>query len=415
MAQGHGLRGWMQRWREPHSASAAAPLPELALPTGDGPLIWLRIGGDVASLPDGGLPPTLIQLLMQLRRRGLQIAVSRAAGGPPDLATRGISAVPDAALSVGQADAHISAMRPAAILLIGADLPRPLIEAALARDIPIVLAETRLSASERGWGLASLGLGRRSVLSQLTLLLLPDAASRDAAIDMGVSESRIEVTGPITQTREPLKHLEAERESLAEAFTGRQLWLAINVTEPEEQALIDAHMTVLRYSHRAILIALPDDPRRADAMASRMSDAGLIVAQRSLDEDPTDEVNVYLADDLFELGLWYRLAASCFMGSTLAGPTTTARDPFEAASLGSAAIHGPQDGPFSAEWAQLDGAGAARRVEDGSGLAQAAVALLAADQAAQIAANAWAVSTGGAGVANRIAHAIRDLATGDTA
>ncbi len=413
MSRVQGLRGLMRRWLV--QPAPPAPLPELALPSGDGPLVWLRIGAgyDQTAPEDGGLAPALIQLLMQMRRRGLQIAVSRAVGGMPDLATRGISSVPDAVLTEEQARAQLTAMNPQAVLLIGTDLPRPLIEAAAARDIPVILAETRLAAPGRGWALP--GFVRRSALSQLTLLLLPDAPSREAALELGAAPERIEVTGPITLTREPLKHLEAERESLAEAFKGRQIWLAICVTEAEEEAVIEAQLTVLRYSHRAMLIVLPDDPRRAEAMAARMTDAGLVVAQRNYDEDPTEEVSVYLADDLFELGLWYRLAPSTFMGTTLYGPTDHARDPFEAASLGSAAIHGPLDGPFAAEWAQLDGAAAARRVEDAAGLAQAVVALLAADQAAQIATNAWSVSTGGEGVANRIAHAIRDTILGDPA
>lgn len=401
----------MRRWLD--QPAAALPLPDLALPTGEGPLVWLRIGAgyDQTGPDDGSLAPALIQLLMQMRRRGLQIAVSRAVGGMPDLATRGVSSVPDAALSDAQAAAQLAAMQPDAVLLIGTDLPRPLIDAATARDIPVILTETRLIAPKRGWALPS--LGRRSLLSQLTLLLLPDPASRDAALEMGAAPERIEVTGPITLTREPLKHLEAERESLAEAFKGRQIWLAICVTEAEEEALIEAQLTVLRYSHRAMLIVLPDDPRRSEAMAARMNEAGLVVAQRYYDEDPTDEVSVYLADDPFEMGLWYRLAPSTFMGTTLFGPTDAARDPFEAASLGSAAIHGPLDGPFAAEWAQLDGAGAARRVEDSAGLSQAVVALLAADQAALVATNAWSVSTGGEGVANRIAHAVRDTILGE--
>lgn len=417
MSLGRGLRGWIERWRDQPGAAAISS-DELPLPTGEGPLVWMRIGSNLDQpVPeDGSLPPALIQLLMQIRRRGLQIAVSRTRGGPPDLGTRGISAIPDAAQSPAQAEAQLDAMRPDALLLIGSDLPVALIDAATARDIPVILAETRLTAAARGWGLSRLGLGlaRRSPLSELTLLLLPDAASRDAALELSTPPERIEVTGPITLTREPLKHLEAEREVLAEAFKGRQLWLAACVTEAEDAAIAEAHLTLLRYSHRAMLIALPDDPSRADTMAARLTEAGLVVAQRNLDEDPTDEVNVYLADDLFELGLWYRLAPSCFMGTTLAGPTEAARDPFEAASLGSAAIHGPQDGPFAAEWAQLDGASAARRVEDAAGLAQAVVSMLAADQAAQIATNAWAVSTGGAGAATRIAHAIRETILGDS-
>lgn len=412
MAQAGGVLGWL-RGRLAEQAMPAAPLPDLSLPSAEGPLIWMRIGAEYEqTAPDEtSLPPALIQLLVQMRRSGLQIAVSRAVGGPADIGTRGVSSIPDAATTADQAGAHLDAMAPAAVLLIGSDLPRPLIEAANARDIPVILAEARLAAPQKQWSLP--GFRRRSQLSLLTLLLLPDLASRDAALELGADDDLIEVTGPITQTREPLKHNEAEREALAEAFHGRQLWLAVAVNEAELDAVINAQLNVLTYSHRAMLIILPADPRQSDAMAARIADAGLIVAQRNLDEDPTEEVNVYMADDPFELGLWYRLVPLCFMGTTLVGPTDGARDPFEAASLGSAVIHGPQDGNYPAEWVQLDGASAARRIEDGSALPQAVVTLLAPDQAAQLATNAWSVSTGGAGVANRIAHAIRDTILGE--
>lgn len=409
-----GMRGLIRRWLG-DPASPATPLPELSLPTGEGPLVWMRIGAgyDHSPADDAALPPSLVQLLMQMRRAGLQIAVSRAAGDPVDIGTRGVVSIPDAGASPEQAAAHLEVMNPAAILLIGPDLPHPLINAAAIRNIPVILAETRLSAPPQGWSLP--GLRRRSPLAQLSLLLLPDLASRDAALNLGAADERIEVTGPITLTREPLHHNEAERQSLAEAFQGRQLWLAVTVNLAELEAVIAAQLTVLSHSLRAMLILMPADPSEAEAMAGAMAGAGLVVAQRSLDEDPTEEVNVYLVDDMFEIGLWYRLAPLCFMGTTLAGPTEAARDPFEAASLGSAVIHGPQDSPFAAEWAQLDGAGAARRIEEASTLPQAVLTLLAPDQAAQLATNAWAVSTGGAGVANRIAHAIRDIIQGEAA
>ncbi len=414
MAGAGGLRGWLRR-RLADPVSPAAPLPDLSLPTAEGPLVWMRIGADYEqTTPDEtALPPALIQLLVQMRRAGLQIAVSRAVGGPADIGTRGVASIPDAAADAEQAGAHLDAMNPAAVLLVGPDLPRPLIEAADARDIPVILAEARLAAPPHRWTLP--GFRRRSALAELTLLLLPDLASRDAALDLGAVDERIEMTGPITLPREPLKHNEAERMALAEAFQGRQLWLASTVNAAELDAVIEAQLTVLTYSHRAMLILLAADSRESEAMAATMTEACLVVAQRSLDEDPTDEVNVYLVDDAFEMGLWYRLAPLCFMGTTLAGPTDPARDPFEAASLGSAVIHGPQDGSFPAEWAQLDGAGAARRIDDAAGLPQAVVTLLAPDQAAQLATNAWSVSTGGAGVANRIAHAIRDTILGEAA
>jgi len=81
---GQGLRGWMRRWLD--QPGPALPLPDLALPSGEGPLVWLRIGAgyDQTGPDDGALAPALIQLLMQMRRRGLQIAVSRAVAGSGD-------------------------------------------------------------------------------------------------------------------------------------------------------------------------------------------------------------------------------------------------------------------------------------------------------------------------------------------
>lgn len=126
---------------------------------------------------------------------------------------------------------------------------------------------------------------------------------------------------------------------------------------------------MLRYSHRAMLIvhpAIPPGRRPAipvDAVRSLPA---------NLDEDPTEEVSVYLAD-LFELGLWYRLAPSTFMGTTLAmadrrGPRPV-RSPPHWGRL-----------PFTGRWmrayhggmgAARRGAAAARQVEDAAGAGQA--------------------------------------------
>ncbi|SDD40537.1 3-deoxy-D-manno-octulosonic-acid transferase [Paracoccus isoporae] len=404
-----GVMGWLRGILSPATPAPQMPLPDLPLPNGDGPLIWMRIGAgyDQSDISAEQVPAPLIQLLAQIRRRGMQVALSRAVGGPAELGTRGVSSIADPPLTATRIRAHLDALNPAAILLIGTDLPRPLIEIAASRDIPVILAEARLAGSRRNLPLPK--LARRSAITLLTRLLLPDPISRTAALELGASPEHVEICGPITPAREPLKHNEAEREALAEAFQGRQIWLAVHITEAEEQAVIDAHLALLLYSHRAMLIVMPDDPRRAEAMAARMEAAGLVVAQRSLDEDPTDEVSVYLADDSYELGLWYRLAPLCFTGTTLAGPTDAARDPYEAASLGSALMHGPRDGAYAVEWAQLDGAAAARQVGDAGGLAGAVVTLLAPDQAAMMATNAWAVATGGAGAASRIAQVMAEI------
>ena len=106
------------------------------------------------------------------------------------------------------------------------------------------------------------------------------------------------------------------------------------------------------------------------------------------------------------MGLWYRLAPVSFMGGTLSGDADAMRHPFEPAALGSAIVHGPQDGPHATEWQQLTGAHAVRQVRTADDLAQAVTELTQPETIATLASNAWMVSTGGADVAIRIADRV---------
>ncbi len=58
-----GMRGLIGRWLG-DPASPAAPLPEFALPTGEGPLVWMRIGAGhgQSAADETALPPTLTML-----------------------------------------------------------------------------------------------------------------------------------------------------------------------------------------------------------------------------------------------------------------------------------------------------------------------------------------------------------------
>src|SRR5690554_6180901 len=80
------------------SGPSASPAVEIPVPpSGDGPLIWLRVGlrCDHVSADEPALGPPLIQLLAQLRRRSMRILVSRAGGPVPEIATRGVTAFAD--------------------------------------------------------------------------------------------------------------------------------------------------------------------------------------------------------------------------------------------------------------------------------------------------------------------------------
>jgi 3-deoxy-D-manno-octulosonic-acid transferase len=100
------------------------------------------------------------------------------------------------------------------------------------------------------------------------------------------------------------------------------------------------------------------------------------------------------------MGLWFRLAPISFLGRSLS-PDGGA-NPYEAAALGSAVIHGPNVGNYRRAYAKLSESSACIQVRDGEELSEAVDALLSPDVAARLAHEAWAVCSSGADVTDRV-------------
>ena len=128
---------------------------------------------------------------------------------------------------------------------------------------------------------------------------------------------------------------------------------------------------------------------------------GLCVARRTAGEAITNDTEIYLADTMGELGLFYSLAGIAFVGGSLA--PKGGHNPFEAARLDCAILHGPEIGNCAAMAAALAAAGAAETVTDAETLARAVSALLCDRQLrADRAAAAESVAAAGTGVLDAV-------------
>lgn len=380
--------GRLGLWLQTRGARATSPVAS-SPPEGTGPLIVVHIA-------EGGLPAAQ-QVCARLTksRRDLRLWKLKAAdlsGAETDKPAMG---------------AFLDHVRPAAILLMGADLPAALILAAGDRTVPVFAAEVRLDRRQDNWSIRA--RMRRDLLSQLRMVMVTDAASRETALRMGASPDRVVMTGPVTEIREPPRCNERERVAMAELLRGRHAWLAAGIPRSEEEAVLDAHRAAMRKSHQALLFLVPADPARIPALETEIEASGLLVARRDNDDEPTDEMQVMITDGPTEMGLWYRLAPVTYMGGTLSGDDQGTFHPFEPASLGSAIVHGEAVARYATQWQQLDGARAARQVSSAKELADAIAELTQPDLIANLASNAWTVSTGGAGVAMQIAKPILDV------
>lgn len=264
--------------------------------------------------------------------------------------------------------------------------------------IPMLLLNARMSkASHDAWrwmpGFAA------SILGRFDLVLAQDRVTGRFLRRLGVRRDRLQVIGTLKEGAQVLPYDEAQRARFARDIGTRPVWLAASTHPGEETQVAAAHQRLVRGAFRLLLILVPRHPERGDDLAAQLRAEGFTVAQRSRDEALTDDVQVYLADTLGEMGLWYRIAPISFVGGSLTD--RGGHNPFEPAALGSAILHGPHTGNFDDIYRRLSEAEASVTVTGPDDLARTVERLLAPDRAAALAHAAWDVSSRGAEVTDR--------------
>ncbi|MDZ7905741.1 MAG: glycosyltransferase N-terminal domain-containing protein [Cypionkella sp.] len=363
-----------------------------------GRLIWLHVSA-----------PSHVAAAMQLAQRlqddsGFLVLLTWA--DPQGIGTNFIQdAPPDDAPK--QVAAFLGHYTPDVIVLIGAVLRPALIAGAHMAGVPIILTQAAAPELLRGSDRVFLGLTRHLVAYLAAVMTVDETAAR---IYRRLGAANVQRTGHLEAHRLPLPHNEPERAAMAAMLATRPVWLAVDVPQIEIPAVIAAHRSAMRLSHRLLLILVPQDATLGESLAAQLEqDEGWIVARRDLDQDPDPETVVYIADAGQEYGLWYRLAPVTFMGGTMFG-TGSARAPFEAAALGSAIIHGRKTGDYGREYGQLGAALGAAAVSSVDELAEFLTELLAPDRVARLAHAAWGVVSEGAEVTHRIQSTVLHLA-----
>jgi 3-deoxy-D-manno-octulosonic-acid transferase len=367
-----------------------------------GRLIWLHA-------------PTLMQAspMLALARRvidddGLAVVLTC----PEPLAPRDgvISQLPPADLP-GDVRAFLDHWQPELAVFSDGELRPTALHQAAERGIPLLMANSRAPHFLRDRDTWYPGL-MRSILALFSLVWAVDETAARAFRKAGAALSTVAVTGRMEEESAALPCLEAERVALARLVAARPVWFAAGLPEVEESAIMDVHRAVLQQSHRLLLILMPADPNRAGPLARRLEDRdGWAVAQRLRDEEPDQGIEVFVVDNPAEYGLWYRLAPVTFLGGSLFGQGP-ARTPMEPAALGSAILHGPRSGEYGPVFSRLGAARATRAVSSTGDLTDALGDLLAPDRAARLAQAAWAVTSDGAEVTERLLGRIRALTDG---
>lgn len=246
-----------------------------------------------------------------------------------------------------------------------------LIVASTERHIPLALVNARITAkSFEGWQRFPKTIG--DLVSRFSVVLAQDQASATRLRALGVRS--VGTPGNLKHDAMPLTADAVEVEHLRRAIVSRPLWLATNTHEGEDLIAAEVHRTLIAQHKNLITFIVPRHPARGETIASALRADGLNVCQRSQGETITSATDIYLADTLGELGIFYRLAEIVFIGGTM--NDLGGHNPFEPARLTSALIAGPSDFNFTEAFDEFADADALIRVEDTAGLASAVGTLL---------------------------------------
>jgi 3-deoxy-D-manno-octulosonic-acid transferase len=259
------------------------------------------------------------------------------------------------------AKAFIDHWQPALAVFIESDIWPNLLAGLAARDVRYALLSARITEKTwRGWQTWSGTM--RKVLAGYSLVTAQDRDSDKRLVDMGV------VTAPTANLKTLGAALNVDETALAalDARVGERRVLLAASTHYGEDALI-AHALEPYIREGDLLILVPRHPVKAPDIRIDIESLGLHVAQRSLNEPLTAGVQVYLADTLGELGLFFSLADIVIMGGSFQNGVG-GHNPLEPARLGKSVITGPDIFNWQGIFDDLIDAGAAFRVESGSDL-----------------------------------------------
>jgi len=255
--------------------------------------------------------------------------------------------------------AFLDHWRPQLALWSESDFWPNLLELTHQRGIPMVLLQGRVSPRSFGqWLRIPRFIGH--ILGHFDTCLAQTPADAERLERLGAKS--VQYVGNLKLAVPPLPAPSEEVAQMTHLLDGRPTWIAAS-THPGEEAIATRIHAALKAKHPGLLtIIIPRHPPRSPSIAADIAAQGLSASIRSQGQPLDKSTDIYLADTIGELGLFFRISPIVFMGKSLCAEG--GQNPFEPARLGAAILFGPRMSNFPDMSRSLLDAGGALQVED---------------------------------------------------
>jgi 3-deoxy-D-manno-octulosonic-acid transferase len=282
--------------------------------------------------------------------------------------------------------------KPDAALFVESELWPNLLYRAAGQGAKLAMVNGRMSErSFRGWSRAK-GVAS-SLLSLFDVCLAQDADTARRLTQLGARN--VQITGSLKADAPPLPADEQKLAALRNAIGNRPILLAASTHPGEDETILPAQDKLRAEFPDLLTIIAPRHPERGEEIAMLCGSRAAV--RRSQGALPKTDTQVYIADTIGELGLFYRLTSFAFIGGSLI--PHGGQNPLEPARLGCAVITGPHTENFRQPYHAILSAQGMGRVSSATDIAAMAKRLLSNREETKAlgkSAQAAAIALGGA-------------------
>ena len=211
-------------------------------------------------------------------------------------------------------DKFISHWRPDLALWFESDFWPNLIVSASEAKVPLILVNGRISdRSFAKWQKA------RSFIAELQgkFVLSLGQTKEDARRLKKLGARNALSVGNIKYAAGDLPYDAEKIADLQKLIAKRESFVAASTHNDEESRLADIFLSLKPRHPSLLLIIVPRHPKRGEEIAKTLRAKGLCVALRSKGDKIAKGTDIYIADTIGEMGIFYRLSDIVFMGGSL--------------------------------------------------------------------------------------------------
>ncbi len=182
------------------------------------------------------------------------------------------------------------------------------------KNIPSMLLNARLSdKSVKRWAIARLWF--QNMLSCFDTILAQTHRDADNLKSLGIET--VETRGNLKDLSPALPFDIHAADDIRAVIESRPCLLFASTHDPEEGIALEIHQRLKTDFPNLLSIIVPRHPKRGESIANELSKSGLNIARRSLKMSRRMDTDIYVADTIGELGLFYHLCPIVFVGNSM--------------------------------------------------------------------------------------------------